>query len=93
MVRPFQIGGCVRIPDGRAGRVREEIGDEYRVRVCHMTRKTHQVLTFSRLELELVDCPKGWMSPGVYHHYLETTRAKMRLCSVAKSRSQSDEDR
>jgi hypothetical protein len=40
------MGDCVRIPDGRIGRVREFSKGKYRVRVRRMTSATHQFLTF-----------------------------------------------
>ena len=78
MARPFRVGDCVRIPDGRIGRVREVSGGKYRVRVRRATSATHQFLMFASGDLERVDCPKGWMSPEGYVRYLEVTLAKMR---------------
>ena len=71
-------GDCVKIPDGRIARVRGKSGDRYKVRVRRTTSETHQFLWFSDHELELVSCPKGWMSPSGYNRYLRTTLAKMR---------------
>ena len=78
MARPFRVGDCVRIPDGRIGRVREVSGGKYRVRVRRATSATHQFLMFASGDLERVDCPKGWMSPEGYVRYLKVTLAKMR---------------
>jgi hypothetical protein len=78
MVRAFGVGDCVRIPDGRIGRVREVAGATYRVRVRRATRATHQFLKFAAGDLKGVDCPKGWMSPTGYARYLRVTLAKMR---------------
>ena len=78
MARPFRVGDCVRIPDGRIGRVREVSGGKYRVRVRRATSATHQFLMFASGDLERVDCPKGWMSPEGYARYLKITLAKMR---------------
>jgi hypothetical protein len=78
MARPFRVGDCVRIPDGRIGRVREISGGKYRVRARRATSATHQFLMFAAGDLERVDCPKGWMSPEGYVRYLEVTLAKMR---------------
>ena len=47
MARTFRVGDCVRIPDGRIGRVREVSGGKYRVRVRRATSATHQFLTFA----------------------------------------------
>jgi hypothetical protein len=78
MGEPFKVGECVRIPDGRIGRVREVIGPRCRVRVRRTTSKTHQFLKVLADDLERVDCPKGWMSPAGYVRYLDTTLSKMR---------------
>ena len=78
MTRTFRVGDCVRIPDGRIGRVREASGGKYRVRVRRATSATHQFLIFRAGNLRRVDCPKGWMSPAGYARYLKVTIAKMR---------------
>jgi hypothetical protein len=92
MGEPFRVGDCVRIPDGRIGRVREVIGSKYRVRVRRTTSETHQFLTFIADDLERVDCPKGWMSPEGYVRYLDTTLAKMRKREAVKKRRRSKPD-
>lgn len=74
----IKAGDCVKTPDGRIGRVRETDGSRVRVRVQRSTSKTHQFLTFSTSELEIVDCPKGWMSPEGYNRYLKITLSKMK---------------
>jgi len=84
MAGPFKVGDCVRIPDGRTGRVREVEGRRYKVRVRRKTSQTHQFLTFAAEDLERVDCPKGWMSPEGYVRYLDATLAKMRQRGAAK---------
>lgn len=78
VARTFRMGDCVRIPDGRIGRVREALGGKYRVRVRRPTSATHQFLMFAAGDLKLVACPKGWMSPAGYVRYLKVTLAKMR---------------
>jgi hypothetical protein len=77
MATPFVVGDCVRIPDGRIGRVRAITGRRCKVRVQRKTSKTHQFVDFAAEELERVECPKGWMSPEGYVRYLDTTLAKM----------------
>jgi hypothetical protein len=77
MGRALRLGDCVRIPDGRIGRVRAVTGSQYKVRVRRKTSKTHQFLNFSGEDLERAECPKGWMSPEGYVRYLDTTLAKM----------------
>ena len=83
LIRP---GDCVRLPDGRVARVRERIGDAYRVRVRRTTSKSHQFLLMKATELERVDCPKGWMSPEGYNRYLSVTLKKMHDRVAARSR-------
>ena len=92
MGEPFKVGDCVRIPDGRIGRVREIMGRKCRVRVRRTTSETHQFLKLIGDDLERVDCPKGWMSPEGYVRYLDTTLAKMREREAAKKRRQGKRD-
>jgi hypothetical protein len=73
----IRAGDCVRIPDGRIGRVRNTVGNPYRVRVRRKTSQSHQFLMFAAKDLQRVDCPKGWMSPAGYLRYLRATLAKM----------------
>jgi hypothetical protein len=77
MAESLRVGDCVRIPDGRIGRVRDVTGTQYRVRVRRTTSATHQFLMFAPEDLQPVDCPKGWMSPEGYVRYLTATLAKM----------------
>jgi len=78
MEAPIKEGDCVRIPDGRIGRVREVSEEQLKVRVRRKTSNTHQFLLFAQDVLERVECPAGWMSPEGYNRYLEVTLAKMR---------------
>jgi hypothetical protein len=78
MARTFRAGDCVRIRDGRIGRVREVSNGKYRVRVRRTTSATHQFLMFDARDLKRAECPKGWMSPAGYVRYLRVTLAKMR---------------
>ena len=87
MARAFQEGDCVRLPDGRIGRVRGVSGGRYRVRVRRTTSDTHQFLLFAARELKRVDCPKGWMSPEGDKRYLTVTLAKMRQRNAARKQS------
>ena len=77
MLSIIHAGDCVKIPDGRIGRVREITESGCRVRVRRKTSNTHQFLNFVLEELDVVDCPKGWMSPDGYNRYLKITLAKM----------------
>lgn len=89
MAGRFVLGDCVRIPDGRIGRVREITGRRYKVRVRRNTSKTHQFVEFAAEDLERVDSPKGWMSPEGYGRYLDSTLAKMKERQAVKSRGRS----
>jgi hypothetical protein len=78
MGRRFDIGDCVRVPDGRVGRVRAVEAGRYRVRVRRRTSTTHQFMLLRAGELSRVQCPAGWMSPAGYRRYLRPTLAKLR---------------
>ncbi len=78
MTAKFGVGDCVRVPDGRIGRVRARVGREFRVRVRRRTSDTHQFLLLAPSRLRAVECPKGWMSPAGYRRYLRPTLAKLR---------------
>ncbi len=80
-------GDCVRIPDGRIGRVRDKAGDKLKIRVRRLTSDAHQFLLFSPEEVKRVECPRGWMSPDGYNRYLRVTLAKMKKRMREKSRS------
>jgi len=71
-------GDCVRLPDGRIGRVRGKQGPLVKVRVRRRTSNTHEFLTCRATELRAASCPKGWMSPDGYRRYLRVTLRKMR---------------
>jgi hypothetical protein len=86
-VSRFTVGDCVRVPDGRVGRVREVDAGRYRVRVQRRTSKTHQFLELRAGDLTRVACPKGWMSPDGYRRYLKPTLAKMRQRSAKARKS------
>jgi hypothetical protein len=87
MLRAFRVGDCVRTPDGRVGRIREVADGTYRVRVRRLTSATHQFLMFPAEDLQRADCPKGWMSPEGYVHYLTVTLAKMQQRGAASGKS------
>jgi hypothetical protein len=74
----IRSGDCVRIPDGRIGRVREKIGGKWRIRVRRKTSDTHEFMLLSPDKVQPVDCPRGWMSPDGYNRYLKVTLAKLR---------------
>lgn len=78
MSKKIVIGSCVKIPDGRVGRVREKVNNQYKIRVRRKTSHSHQFLFFNLSELKSVPCPKGWMSIEGYNRYLKKTLAKMK---------------
>jgi hypothetical protein len=78
MADMFQQGECVKIPDGRIGRVREKLPEGYKIRVRRKNSATHQFLIFQGKGLERVACPKGWMSMEGYNRYLGITLRKMK---------------
>jgi hypothetical protein len=80
----IQQGDCVEIPDGRIGRVREAIKNQYKVRVRRKTSLSHQFLIFSKNQLKVVSCPAGWMSKDGYNRYLKITLAKMKIRNMKK---------
>lgn len=71
-------GECVRLPDGRIGRVRGRSGRFVKVRVRRQTSSAHEFLMCDPMTLQRVDCPTGWMSPPGYQRYLRITLRKMR---------------
>src|SRR5512145_3086202 len=74
----IRVGDCVRLSDGRIGRVRAVLRHTVRVRVRRTTSVTHQFVAASPRALRRVPCPKGWMSPPGYARYLRVTLRKMR---------------
>lgn len=72
-----QLGDCVKIPDGRIGRVRAKKGNLWEIRVRRTTSDTHAFILFKSSELKIVDCPVGWMSRDGYNNYLKKTLKKM----------------
>lgn len=86
MAAKLQVGDCVRVPDGRIGRVRERVGRRLRVRVRRRTSATHQFLLLAPGEVWAVPCPRGWMSPDGYRRYLRPTLAKLRARMRARKK-------
>ena len=71
-------GACVKIPDGRIGRLREYNKKDrtWKVRVKRNTSDTHQFLYFKSTQLTITNCPKGWMSIAGYNSYIKLTLGK-----------------
>jgi hypothetical protein len=86
MSRLVKIGGCVKLPDGRIGRVRARSAKGYKVRVQRKTSRIHQFVVVPVEKLKPIQCPKGWMSPTGYNRYLKTTLEKMRKRQRTASR-------
>ena len=82
----FAVGDCVRVPDGRVGRVRAVEAGQYRIRVQRRTSRTYQFLELRAGMLTRVACPDGWMSPDGYRRYLKPTLAKLRIRQKAERR-------
>ena len=78
-------GDCVRLPDGRIGRVRQRHSALVKVRVRRRSSNTHQFVMCRPTMLKRVNCPKGWMSPQGYKRYLRVTLRKMRA-RIARQR-------
>jgi hypothetical protein len=70
----LQRGECVRLADGRPGRVRGKLGAKYRVRVRRSGGKSDEVLLLSGRELEKIDPPAGWMSREGYNRRVAAVR-------------------
>lgn len=66
-------GMCVKIPDGRIGRVRDYSARKWRVRVKRTTSNSHVFMRFNSADLIIVDCPPGWMSVDGYNNYIKKT--------------------
>jgi len=80
----MQLGDCVTVPDGQIGRVRVVENEKVKVRLMRTTSHTHQFVWYAKLDLRVVSCPTGWMSPEGYKKYLEITLKKMKQRSVKK---------
>lgn len=78
MAPSIRLADCVRLPDGRIGRVRALSDGGVLVRVRREASRTRQFLRLPPGKLTRIDCPDGWMSPQGYARYLRVTLAKMR---------------
>jgi hypothetical protein len=87
MAGSLKIGDCVRLADGRIGRVRDASAGKVKVRVRRKTSETHEFLVLISKELKRVRCPPGWMSPDGYNRYLKSTLGKLRKRIAANRRS------
>jgi hypothetical protein len=87
VAKRWRVGDCVRLADGRIGRVRALSRGTCKVRVRRKTSESHEFLMLERRALKRVNCPKGWMSREGYARYLKVTLAKMREREAASKRS------
>ena len=78
MGEAVRIGDCVRVPDGRIGRVRENRRGRLKIRVRRRTSKTHQFVLLAVDDVAAVECPEGWMSPDGYRRYMRAIDASRR---------------
>ncbi|HEY6146162.1 MAG TPA: hypothetical protein VIZ69_00630 [Thermoanaerobaculia bacterium] len=79
-------GECVRLSDGRPGRVRGRIGTKYRVRVRRTGGKSDEVLLLPGRELEKIDPPAGWMTPEGYNRRVAAVRRSAASRSTTRAR-------
>ena len=87
MAERWRLGDCVRLADGRIGRVRALSGGKCKVRVRRRTSESHELLMLDRRALKRVNCPEGWMSREGYARYLKVTLAKMRQREATSGKS------
>ena len=78
MIKAIKAGDCVKLLDGRIGRVRNSQKSRYRVRVSRKNSKSHQLLWLTGVEITKIQCPDGWMSPEGYNRYIRKTLSKMK---------------
>ena len=78
MAKKLVVGDCVRVPDGRIGRIRARVGTAWRVRVRRPAGTSDQFLVLAARVLRRVPTPSGWMSPDGYRRYLKATLTKLR---------------
>lgn len=74
----LKTGECVRVPDGRPGRVRAHRSGKFSVRVRRAGKTTDELLTFAGTQLKRIDPPDGWMSPEGYNRRVAALRRRMR---------------
>jgi len=75
----LQRGECVRLTDGRPGRVRQKVGGKFRVRVRRAGGKTDELLLLGRREIEKIDPPSGWMSVEGYNRRVAAVRRAVKV--------------
>ena len=75
----LQRGECVRLTDGRPGRVREKVGGKFRVRVRRAGGKGDELLLLGGRELKKIDPPSGWMTVEGYNRRVAAVRRAVKV--------------
>ncbi len=70
----LQTGDCVRVPDGRPGRIRGRQVGQLRVRVRRPGSEVDEILLFRPGQLARIEPPAGWMTPEGYRRRLAAAR-------------------
>ena len=78
MTEIINSGDCVRLHDGRIGRIREIFKKSTEFEYRRKNSKNHQVIKVTSGDITRIQCPKGWMSPDGYNRYLKQTLSKMK---------------
>jgi len=74
----FRAGDCVKVPDGRPGRVREARGGRVRVRVRRRGGTTDEIVELASADLRAIAPPPGWMSREGYNRRVAAARRNAR---------------
>ncbi|MEO8190101.1 MAG: hypothetical protein ABI682_07140 [Acidobacteriota bacterium] len=74
----MKTGECVRVPDGRPGRVRAHRAGKFSVRVRREGKTTNELLTFAAAQLKRIDPPEGWMTPAGYNRRVAAQKRRRR---------------
>lgn len=74
----FRRGECVRVPDGRPGRIREARAGKFRVRVRRRGGTTDEIVELQARDLVRIDPPAGWMTPEGYNRRVAAARRNAR---------------
>ena len=83
---PIRRGDCVRVPDGRPGRVREARGGTIRVRVRRRGGTADDVLELAPADLVAIEPPAGWMTRDGYNRRVAAARRNAKARRGANGR-------
>lgn len=81
----LQAGDCVRVPDGRPGRVRGREGGRLLVRVRRPGSTVDELLLFRSAQLSRIAPPSGWMTAQGYRRRLAAARRNAKIRREAGS--------